>query len=272
MAGKLYIILKALNVLSEEFLHKTCTEMRIIMKYKYTIDTHTHTLVSGHAYNTIDEMAAYAFQTGVTHLAITDHAPKMPGSAGILYFSNMKIIPRVKNGVRIYMGCEANIMDYEGSIDLKEYGLKGCDVVIASLHIPCIRPGDIGQNTKALIKAMDNPYVNIIGHPDDSRYPVDYEQLVMAAKEKHVLLEVNNTSLNPDGPRQGAYENDIKMLKLCKQLGVCISIGSDAHIKESICNFDRAYKVLEETDFPEELIVNSDYRLYEEYIGRRNIK
>lgn len=55
---------------------------------KYTIDTHTHTLVSGHAYNTIDEMAAYAAGIGVTHLAITDHAPKMPGSAGILYFSN----------------------------------------------------------------------------------------------------------------------------------------------------------------------------------------
>jgi len=48
---------------------------------KYTIDTHTHTLVSGHAYNTIDEMAAYAAGIGVTHLAITDHAPKMPGSA-----------------------------------------------------------------------------------------------------------------------------------------------------------------------------------------------
>ena len=56
---------------------------------KYTIDTHTHTLVSGHAYNTIDEMAAYAAGIGVTHLAITDHAPKMPGRAGILYFSNM---------------------------------------------------------------------------------------------------------------------------------------------------------------------------------------
>ena len=51
---------------------------------KYTIDTHTHTLVSGHAYNTIDEMAAYAAGIGVTHLAITDHAPKMPGRAGIL--------------------------------------------------------------------------------------------------------------------------------------------------------------------------------------------
>ena len=206
---------------------------------KYTIDTHTHTLVSGHAYNTIDEMAAYAAGIGVTHLAITDHAPKMPGSAGILYFSNMKIIPREKCGVRIYMGCEANIMDYDGNIDLKEYGLKGCDVVIASLHIPCIKPGSIEQNTNALIKAMDNPYVNIIGHPDDSRYPVDYEKLV-------------------------------KTLNICKELGVCISIGSDAHIKEGICEFDRAYKVIEDTQFPEELIVNSDYSLYESYIGKKN--
>ena len=96
---------------------------------KYTIDTHTHTLVSGHAYNTIDEMAAYAAGIGVTHLAITDHAPKMPGSAGILYFSNMKIIPREKCGVRIYMGCEANIMDYDGNIDLKETHKQIVDIM-----------------------------------------------------------------------------------------------------------------------------------------------
>lgn len=169
----------------------------------------------------------------------------------------------------IYMGCEVNIMDYDGRIDLSEYGLKGCDVVIASLHIPCIKPGSIEQNTKALINAMDNPYVNIIGHPDDSRYPVDYEQLVRAAGEKHVLLELNNTSLSPTGPRQGAYDNDVTMLKLCKEAGVCISIGSDAHIKESICDFDRAYKVIEEVGFPKELIVNSNTELYESYIGKR---
>lgn len=60
------------------------------------------------------------------------------------------------------------------------------------------------------------------------------------------------------------------MLKLCKEYGVCISIGSDAHIKEGICDFDRAYKVIEDVEFPEELIVNSDYRLYESYIGRRD--
>ena len=48
---------------------------------RFTLDTHTHTIASGHAYNTIDEMAVYAAGHGVTHLAITDHAPKMPGSA-----------------------------------------------------------------------------------------------------------------------------------------------------------------------------------------------
>ena len=59
---------------------------------RFTLDTHTHTIASGHAYNTIDEMAVYAAGHGVTHLAITDHAPKMPGSAGVLYFSNIVIL------------------------------------------------------------------------------------------------------------------------------------------------------------------------------------
>ena len=91
---------------------------------KYSIDTHTHTLVSGHAYNTIDEMAAYAAGIGVTHLAITDHAPKMPGSAGTLYFSNMGIIPRQKCGVKIYMGCEVNIRIMMVILILRNAGSK----------------------------------------------------------------------------------------------------------------------------------------------------
>ena len=194
---------------------------------KYTIDTHTHTLVSGHAYNTIDEMAAYAAGIGVTHLAITDHAPKMPGSAGILYFSNMKIIPREKCGVRIYMGCEANIMDYDGNIDLKEYGLKGCDVVIASLHIPCIKPGSIEQNTNALIKAMDNPYVNIIGHPDDSRYPVDYEKLVKAAKEFNSKI-----TLTKDG-KSGDCKKIFGIMALAVKCGNEVTITVEGEDEEA---------------------------------------
>ena len=71
---------------------------------KYTIDTHTHTLVSGHAYNTIDEMAAYAAGIGVTHLAITDHACTQDAGSRYIIFSNMKIIQEKMPIVRIYMG------------------------------------------------------------------------------------------------------------------------------------------------------------------------
>ena len=113
---------------------------------KFTIDTHTHTLVSGHAYNTIDEMAAFAFQKGVTHLAITDHAPKMPGSTGVFYFSNMGIIPRMKNGVKIYMGCEVNIMDYESS---------GCPIILTyGLYITFIKAFVFSSMLPGLMQGM----------------------------------------------------------------------------------------------------------------------
>ncbi|MGN0316383.1 MAG: phosphatase [Lachnospira sp.] len=233
---------------------------------KYLIDTHTHTIASGHAYNTIDEMAKYASELGTTHLAITEHAPMMPGSCGLLYFGNLGVVPRIKYGVRMYMGCEVNIINLDGSIDLKKYGLDKCDIVIASFHTPCIKSGTKEENTRCLIKLCDNPYVNIIGHPDDSRYPVDYEALVLAAKDKHKLLEVNNTSLKPEGPRQGAHENDLIMLELCKKHNVCISLASDAHVKEDICNFALAEQLLEEVDFPERLVVNSDPDLFESYL------
>lgn len=235
---------------------------------KYLIDTHTHTIASGHAYNTIDEMTRHAAELGVEYLGITEHAPKMPGSCKLLYFGNLRVIPREKYGVHRLMGCEANIMDLNGRIDLEEYGLKQCDLVIASFHIPCVKAGTVEENTHAMIEAMKNPYVNIIGHPDDSRYPVDYDAVVKAAKEYHVLLELNNSSLKPEGPRKGARENDLQMLKLCKKYDVCISLGSDAHVEEDICNFDLAEQLLCEVDFPERLIANTDINLLKSYINK----
>lgn len=233
---------------------------------KYLIDTHTHTIASGHAYNTIDEMAAYAASLGVIGMAITEHAPAMPGSVSALYFANLKVVPKIKSGVKMYYGSEVNIIDLDGNIDLGDYGIQSCDIVIASFHIPCIRPGTLEENTAAVLKVMDNPFVDIIGHPDDARYPLDYEAVVKAAKEKHKLLELNNHSLRPTGPRKGAYENDRMMLELCKKYNVCISLGSDAHVKEDICNFELACQLLEETDFPDRLIVNTDLDLLESYI------
>lgn len=237
---------------------------------RYLIDTHTHTIASGHAYNTIDEMTRKAAQIGLPNLAITEHAPKMYGSCSKLYFSNLNIVPKNKYGVRRYMGCEVNIMDYDGKLDLSDRFLSQMDIVIASFHIPCIKPGSEEDNTKALLKVMENPYVNIIGHPDDGRYPVDMETVVKAAKANHKLLELNNTSLRPSGPRENTKENDIKMLNFCKEYDVCVSLGSDAHIEEDICNFKLCEEVLKEVDFPDRLIANLDMELMESYLTNIN--
>lgn len=110
---------------------------------------------------------------------------------------------------------------------------------------------------------MKNPHINIIGHPDDGRYSLDYEAIVQAAKETHTLLEINNNSLNPRGFRQNARENDLTMLRLCKKYGVSVIMGSDAHYYEDILNHSRSLELIEEVDFPEELVANSQKeRLY----------
>ncbi len=233
---------------------------------RYLIDTHTHTIASGHAYNTIDEMTRKANSIGLENLAITEHTPKMPGSCNMLYFTNLKILPERKYDVNRLFGCEANIVNLYGEVDMPDSLLRKMDIVIASFHIPCVKAGSVKENTRALINAMKNPYIDIIGHPDDSRYAVDMEMVVDAAKEYQTLLELNNSSLKPNGPRQGARENDIKMLELCKKKDVCITIGSDAHIEEDICNFGFAEELLEEVDFPDRLIVNKDIDLLNSYL------
>lgn len=239
------------------------------MSYEYVLDLHTHTIASGHAYNTLREMAKAASDKGLSVLGITEHAPKMPGTCHSFYFHNLKTVPRELYRIRLLLGSEVNIMDFEGNIDLEERDLKGMDIIIASLHTPCIKPGSVRENTTAYLKAMENPYVNIIGHPDDGRYPVDYRALVEGAKEKGKVLELNNHSLDPKCFRRDARENDLKMLELCKEYAVPVIMGSDAHFDTLIGEFSMAKKLLEEVDFPEELVLN---RSVEALQGHVNVK
>ncbi len=222
----------------------------------FVLDTHTHTTASGHAYHTMEEMARAAAEQGLSLLGITDHAPKMPGTCHELHFHNLKVVERRQYGVELLLGAELNILDYEGHIDLPARYLKTLDIVIASLHTPCIRPGTAKENTRALLKAMDNPLVDIIGHPDDSRYPLDYKELVYGAKEKGKLLEINNTSLSPGTVRRGARENYYIMLEYCRQLKVPVVAGSDAHASSYAGKLEQVKELLKEVDFPEELVVN----------------
>ena len=131
--------------------------------------------------------------------------------------------------------------------------------------------GPFHENTEAVLNAIQNPYVNIIGHPDEDLYNLDYEAIVQSAKEHDVLLELNNSSLLPTSFRSGARENDIKLLNTCKKYGASIILGSDAHSSHLINHFDEAKILLEETDFPTELIVNTSKEKFIEFINRKRI-
>ena len=140
----------------------------------YLLDVHTHTIASGHAYNSMMEMAKAGFEKGLKLLGITEHAPMMPGSCNSIYFHNLKVVPRTLCGIEVMLGAELNILDYDGHVDLDDHTLRKLDIRIASLHSVCILPGTKEENTRAVLGAIKNPMVDIIGHPDDGIYPLDY--------------------------------------------------------------------------------------------------
>lgn len=232
------------------------------------LDVHTHTTASGHAYSSLLENVKQAKERGLKYYGVSDHAPTMPGSTHLFYFQNMKVIPREIEGVQVLRGVEANIIDHDGRIDMLKTGLEHLDYVIASLHPPCIGFGTKEENTQGILGAMKNPRVNIIGHPDDSRYPLDYEAIVRGAKEHHVLLEVNNSSLRPDSYRPGAKENIQTYLALAKAMDVPVILNSDAHIATDVGRLDYALEAIADADFPEALIMNHQPNKFLEFIGK----
>ena len=230
------------------------------------MDLHTHTLASGHAYSTILEMAQAARDKGLQLLAMTEHGPAMRGSCQHTYFENIKVIPRERFGVRTLFGVELNILDPEGHVDIEERLLPAMDICVASLHIPCYAPRSMEENTNAYIRAMENPYVNIIGHPDDPRYPIDLKAVVEAAKENHVILEMNNSSLAPTSFRKATKEGYLEFLELCQSYDQPIIMDSDAHVDIDVGNHCYVSEILEEAQFPEHLIMNTDVEKVKPYL------
>ncbi len=219
-------------------------------------DLHVHTISSGHAYSTLQEIVLHAKNIGLPMVGISDHAPGMPGGAHLFHFLNMRILPKVMDGVRVIRGIEVNIMDHQGTIDVDQRTLDITEYAIASLHPPCIPFGDMEANTNALIKVMGIDGIQIIGHPDDERYPLDYDALALAAKEHNVLLEINNSSMNGFSARSNSKRVIRQLLDACKRHQTHVIFGSDAHISFDAGNFTYCMKIVEECDFPMDLVVN----------------
>ncbi len=234
---------------------------------KIALDVHTHTLASGHAFSTLQEMAQAAAHKGLKLLGITDHAPSIPGSSDPIYFRNLYVVPRQMYGIELMLGAEINILNTEGDLDMDQHYLQMLDLRIAGIHSLCYQPGTREENTEGLLRVIANPYIHIISHPGDDTAQLQFEPIVRAAKEHHTLLEINNSSLRPCRHKEAARPNNLEILYLCKQYEVPVILGSDAHISFDIARYDYALQLLHETEFPESLIMNTDVNQFKKYLG-----
>ena len=234
------------------------------------IDTHVHTVASGHAYSTLNDYIEIAKKKEMQMFAITDHGPAMPGSCHLYHFANLREIPRVIDGIEILKGVEANIIDYDGSLDIPDEILKKLDLVIASLHPPCIESRDVETNTNTLINVCKSGKADIIGHSGNTSFEINKYDFVRAAIEYDVAIEINSGSF--DGHRIDSWDNCVEIARIAKELGAYVTTGSDSHIDKRIGDFKKIYKIFDIVDFPEELVITSSKEKLKQFLKERRNK
>lgn len=226
-------------------------------KSSILMDLHTHSISSGHgSTDTVNDMAKAAAKAGLQILGISEHGPASAGSAKPSYFRSLKLAKRHRFGVQLLFGAEVNIITPAGALDLEDEVLAGLDYALVSIHPPTLTPYEHRDLTHAYVNAMEHPNVHFLGHIDDARFPVDFERLLAIAKEKGVYPEINNGSLMPDAYRKGGQENCRKILKICKKLNLPVLLSSDSHGINNIGNMEYIYPLLDDIDFPSNLIIN----------------
>ena len=179
---------------------------------------------------TINELALSAKKIGYQYLVITDHTKGLTIANGLdeaRILRQMKEIDKVNKslkGIKILKGCEANIK-VDGTIDIKDEVLDKLDIVLAGVHFRLKM--DKKDMTERIIKAIENPHIDIIVHPFgrliDKRpgYQMDFKQVLKAAKKNKTVLEINAHTSRLD-------LRDIN-IRQAVEAGVKLAIGSDIH-------------------------------------------
>lgn len=232
------------------------------------VDFHCHTLFSKCGLHTIVEMLTEAKSRGLSGLAITDHGPELKGGPPTTFYDRLA---NPVSGIRMLKGLECNIVSSEGAIDFPQQFLKYADIVLLGLHphLPLGQSKD--HNTALLIKALTkNPFVDIVTHPEDVQYPVDFENLAIFAKETGVALECNNSKvLNSRVTRDRMLE----FLSSCRHIGCRIAVNSDAHAIQEIGLDDSVRPLIVRAGIPEAMIVNRNAQTAFAFVEeRREIK
>jgi putative hydrolase len=235
---------------------------------KIAVDTHTHSLASGHAYSTIDELAKGARKHHLKGFVLTEHGPALQnGIPHPYYFGNLHVLPETLHGVRLFRGVELNVIDGRGGVDLSAKYIRHLDFVLCGLHEACFPPQNSNENTAALLAIIANPLVDAIAHPGNPAYPVDIEEVVKAAVRGGKALEINNSSFVTS--RRGSEANCRKFAELAGKYGALLSCGTDAHYWRSVGGFKEALTVINDAHIHSDQVINSSYNKFIEFIEKR---
>ncbi len=229
-------------------------------------DCHVHSIASGHAFGTLEEIAGYCRRRGLDGFVLTDHGPAIPGSANSLYFNSLKMVPHWLDGVQVLRGVEANLMDFDGELDLPVELLRRLDVVIASFHEIIIEPTNREDHTRALIAAAQNPLIDILGHTGRGNYRYDIPAVLEACKATGTMVEINRWTIKK---RRQDGDVCLEIALACRDLQVPIVINSDAHTADQVGQVDLAEALVRSIDFPEELIMNRNADVFKADLLRR---
>lgn len=192
-------------------------------------DLHSHTTLTD-GKNTLEEMVEAAQKLGYKYIANTEHSKRVAVAGGLdakQVLANIKRIDKLNeklNGFTVLKGIEVDILD-DGSLDLPDSVLKELDIVICSIHYKFNLSRE--KQTQRVLRAMDNPYFNIFGHPTGRMinarepYELDMEKIFKKAKENNCILEINAQPSRLD-------LNDINS-RAAKDMGVKLVISTDAH-------------------------------------------
>lgn len=232
------------------------------------IDTHTHTVLSGHAYSTLTENARAAHERGLEGFVCTDHGQSMEGGAVDFTVSVLSLAPECIEGVRLFVGTEADIMP-DHSLGMSDRFLAKTDFAIASLHDNVYGLGDCRAPTDAMLAALQNPYIDVIGHPGNPLYEIDAEALVLETKKLNKVVEVNSHSFKY---RAGSEKTCTEIARLCMKHDVRITVSSDAHMCYRVGMFDDAVQALESIGFPEELVISRNLSAFGAYLDERKAR
>lgn len=216
------------------------------------VDFHSHSFFSNCGIHTHIELLTRAKELGLKGLAITDHGPALNSRITPPFFDRLK---NPINGIKLLKGMECNIVDNSGTIDLPLRYCKFLDLVLLGLHPNIARGQSRETYTEMMLTALEkNPWVDIVTHPDEKDYPLDYQTVAVHAKKYGIALELNNSKLLHD--RTSPAEMT-KLITACKVTGCSVALGSDAHALEEIGLDDAIRPFLTQLKFPDDLLVNN---------------